>query len=55
MNREEIEQKILRLESMKTGDMMRDMEIMDELHNLKMELNGVKPMDSSVDCIGCGA
>lgn len=27
----------------------------DREHNIKMKLNGVKPMDSSYDCFGCGA
>jgi hypothetical protein len=31
------------------------LDILDEIHNIKMKLNGVKPMDSHVDCIGCGS
>ena len=27
----------------------------DREHNIKMKLNGVKPMHSSYDCFGCGA
>jgi hypothetical protein len=38
-----------------TGDMFADMEVRDQIHNLEMKLNGVKPMDSSIDCIGCGS
>tara|TARA_R110002051_G_C8417545_1_gene451188 strand:- start:165 stop:350 length:186 start_codon:yes stop_codon:yes gene_type:complete len=29
--------------------------IQDKIHNIKMKLNGVKPADSSIDCIGCGS
>lgn len=38
-----------------TGDMFADMENRDEIHNLEMQLKGVKPMDSHFDCIGCGS
>ncbi|MCH2228897.1 MAG: hypothetical protein MK105_01035 [Crocinitomicaceae bacterium] len=38
-----------------TGDMFTDMDIKDEIHNLEMKLKGVKPMDSHIDCIGCGS
>ena len=38
-----------------TGNMMEDMEIRDQIHNLEMKLNGVKPEDSHFDCIGCGS
>ena len=27
----------------------------DASHNIKMKLNGVKPTDSHIDCIGCGS
>ncbi len=30
-------------------------ELKDREHNLKMKLNGVKPQDSHIDCIGCGS
>ena len=38
-----------------TGNMMEDMEIRDQIHNLEMKLKGVKPEDSHFDCIGCGS
>ena len=38
-----------------SGDMMKDMEIRDQIHNLQMTMNGVKPEDSHFDCIGCGS
>ena len=31
------------------------MELADKIHNIKMKLNGVKPTDSTIDCIGCGS
>jgi hypothetical protein len=31
------------------------LELKDKAHNIKMELNGVKPQDSYIECIGCGS
>lgn len=53
--KETLEQEIASLEAQLTGDMFQDMEIRDKIHNLKMKLNGTKPMDSSIDCVGCGS
>lgn len=50
-----IEEEILNLKSTLTGDMFQDMETRDRMHNLEMQLKGVKPMDSYFDCIGCGS
>jgi hypothetical protein len=50
-----IEQEIENLKSNLTGDMFQDMETRDRIHNLEMQLKGVKPMDSHFDCIGCGS
>ena len=47
-----------RLEHLKqqlTGDMFTDMDIKQEIHELEMKLNGTKPTDSYIDCIGCGS
>jgi len=30
-------------------------ELADQVHNIRMKLNGVKPTDSHIDCIGCGS
>jgi len=38
-----------------TGNMMEDMEIRDKIHNLEMKVKGIKPMDTRIDCIGCGS
>ncbi|MEB2783046.1 hypothetical protein [Algoriphagus persicinus] len=48
-------EQIQMLEAQITGDMFADMEIRDKIHNLKMERDGVKPTDSSIDCVGCGS
>lgn len=53
--KKEIEKTIKELESQLTGDMMQDMSIKDEIHNLQMKLNGTKPTDSHFDCVGCGS
>lgn len=50
-----IEKEIEKLKSTLTGDMFQDMETRDSIHNLEMQLKGVKPMDSHFDCIGCGS
>ena len=46
---------IQKLQQQLTGDMMKDMEIKDKIHNLKMESEGIKPQNSEIDCVGCGS
>ena len=53
--RKEIQKAIEDLQNQLTGNMMRDMDIKDKIHNLQMKLKGVKPMDSHFDCVGCGS
>ncbi|RZS95704.1 hypothetical protein [Cecembia calidifontis] len=50
-----IEQEIEKLRASLTGDMFQDMDARDRIHNLEMQLKGIKPMDSHFDCIGCGS
>ena len=50
-----LEEAILALKEKLTGDMFADMETLDEIHNLEMQLKGVKPLDSHFDCVGCGS
>ncbi|GHB40427.1 MULTISPECIES: hypothetical protein [Mongoliitalea] len=50
-----LEQEIEQLKASLTGDMFADMDIRDKIHNLEMVVKGIKPMDSSIDCIGCGS
>tara|TARA_R110000772_G_scaffold262752_1_gene381946 strand:- start:25 stop:198 length:174 start_codon:yes stop_codon:yes gene_type:complete len=45
----------LKLQQSKTEDFAEQMEIADEIHNIQMKLNGVKPTDSYIDCVGCGS
>jgi len=45
----------LKAKKLKTNDFMEQMTLADEIHNIEMKLNGVKPTDSSIDCIGCGS
>mgnify|MGYP006169115671 CR=1 len=52
---ENIPEQIELLKNQLTGDLFADMDIKDQIHNLEMKLNGVKPMDSHIDCIGCGS
>jgi len=44
-----------KLEGPEPLDMMEEFEIRDKIHNLEMELNGIKPENQTIDCIGCGS
>lgn len=55
ITREDLESQLVGLESKLTGNMMEDMDIKDKIHNIQMILNGTKPTDSHIDCIGCGS
>ncbi len=50
-----LEEQIEQLKSQLTGEMFTDMDLKDQIHNLEMKLKGVKPMDSHIDCVGCGS
>lgn len=50
-----LQEQINDLTSKLTGEMFHDMEIKDQIHNLTMKLKGVKPMDTHIDCVGCGS
>jgi hypothetical protein len=50
-----LHQELEDLKGQLTGDMFQDMDIKDKIHNLEMKLNGVKPMDTHIDCVGCGS
>ena len=54
-NESTLKEQIMYLEGQLTGDMFLDMDLKDEIHNLEMKLKGVKPMDSHIDCAGCGS
>ena len=55
MDKESVLKQIEELKSQLTGNLMNDMELRDRIHKLEMELNGVKPEDTSIECIGCGS
>lgn len=55
MAKEKLRLEIIELEKKLTGDMIKDMDLRDKIHNLQMKLNGVKPQDSHIDCINCGS
>lgn len=55
VTKEELEKEVEALNAQLTGDMFKDMEIRDKIHNLKMKLNGTKPTDTQIDCVGCGS
>lgn len=46
---------VLKIKKSKTDDFIEQMSIADEIHNIEMKLNGVKPTDTHIDCIGCGS
>jgi hypothetical protein len=51
----ELESEIKGLEAQLTGNMMKDMDLKDKIHNIKMKLEGVRPTDSAIECVGCGS
>ncbi len=53
--KDDLEAEIADLKKQLTGDMFKDMEIRDRIHNLEMKLAGVKPMNTHIDCVGCGS
>ena len=50
-----LQEEIIALKAQLTGDLFADMDLKDQIHNLEMKLNGVKPMDTYIDCVGCGS
>lgn len=50
-----LEKEIEALEASLTGDMFADMDIKDKIHNLKMKLEGIRPGNSEIECVGCGS
>ena len=55
MTTQDIQTEIEQLESQLTGDMFKDMDLKDKIHNLKMKQNGTRPMNSEIECVGCGS
>lgn len=60
MSDKEREDLIIEVEKLKelksnTKDFMEQMEIADKIHNIEMKLNGIRPTDSYIECVGCGS
>lgn len=53
--KELLEKEIESLKAQLTGDMFQDMETRDKIHNLTLKLNGVRPANSEIECVGCGS
>lgn len=44
------------IDSMEEGSSFMDnADKYDQIHNLEMKLNGIKPMNTEIECIGCGS
>lgn len=54
---EELKRELLILEDkyLDTEDFSEKMDIANDIHNIKMKINGTKPVDSHFDCFGCGS
>jgi len=52
---QQIKAEIEALKAKLTGEMLADMDVKNQIHNLEMKLKGVKPTDSHFDCVGCGS
>jgi uncharacterized coiled-coil DUF342 family protein len=46
---------VLKLKRNECTDFSEAIEIADKIHNIEMKLNGTRPSDSYVECIGCGS
>ena len=36
-------------------DFSKKLEIHNKIHKIKMKVSGIKPTNSEIDCVGCGA
>ncbi|MEM7298108.1 MAG: hypothetical protein AAF391_07560 [Bacteroidota bacterium] len=54
-SKSKIEQQIKDLQAQLTGDMFKDMDLKDQIHQLQMKLNGTTPSNSEIECVGCGS
>lgn len=52
---EQLIEEVNKLKESLSGDMIKDMDIRDRIHNLEMKIEGTKPMDTRIDCVGCGS
>jgi|TARA_R110002096_G_scaffold47334_1_gene126306 hypothetical protein len=49
------EVELLKVRKKDVKDFIESIDLADKIHNIEMKLNGVRPTDSYVECIGCGA
>lgn len=55
MNTAELQSELTALEAQLSGDMFKDMDLKDKIHNVKMKLSGTRPINSEIECVGCGS
>jgi hypothetical protein len=60
MTGQELTEKRNRIDSLRAlmaedNDMLANLELAEEIHQIEMEIKGVKPTNSQFDCEGCGA
>ena len=53
--RNELLSEIAALEATLTGNMFEDMDTKGKIHNIQMKVDGVRPSDSAIECVGCGS
>ena len=49
------ELEVLKLQKTQENDFGKQMDLADKIHNIKMKINGTKPMHTEIECIGCGS
>jgi hypothetical protein len=53
--KQELLERLDELRDALTGDMIADMNIRNEMHQIEMELNETRPQDSYFECENCGS
>ena len=48
-------QEIEELQKKLTGDMIKDMQIREDIHKTQMEIYGIKPTADHIECLDCGS
>ena len=55
MSKQELIDRLEELRDSLSGDMIEDMNVRNEMHQIEMQLNDIRPMDSEFECEGCGS
>lgn len=50
-----MEEQIEELKAQLSGDMIKDMEIRQKIHQLEMQINEVEPNTDFFQCVDCGS